>query len=163
MLLFRAWATCGYWDKIESSIQLMFEHITATHPQTPLFTPTRVLYPCSLKRLTRPTFEAAPSQVLPPTRVTRFLKLNRGRKFVSVFTRGLFPHALTTWPHHIVHFTTQEKRYRILGRRSAFSSETLLDVNNNLIYADKAFHMPMSTTESNHKLFHDLSSSLIKL
>ena len=65
----------------------------------------------------------------------------------------------------ILLFTLRHRktRYKILGRRSAFSSETLLDVNNNLIYADKAFHMPMSTTESNHKLFHDLSSFLINL
>ena len=40
--------------------------------------------------------------------------------FVSVFTRGLFPHALTPWPHHIVHFTTQKNTLQNSGTTISF-------------------------------------------
>ena len=48
-------------------------------------------------------------------------EIKRKRKiFVSVFTRGLFPHALTPWPHQIVHFTTQKNTLQNSGTTSGF-------------------------------------------
>lgn len=40
--------------------------------------------------------------------------------FVSVFARGLFPHALTPWPPHIVHFTTQKNTLQNSGTTLGF-------------------------------------------